>query len=61
MAERKLTEHQIAQHHADAKRIADQVRAEEKKLAESRDRALDRADRREWAHKRRGDERRWRE
>jgi len=26
-----------------------------------RDAALDRADRREWAHKRRGDERRWTE
>lgn len=61
MAERKMTERQIAEHHADVKRVADRVRADEKKLTESRDRALDRADRREWAHKRRGDERRWRE
>ena len=61
MADRKLTEHEITKHHQDVKNVADQVRGERKALDQARDRALDRADRREWAHKRRGDERRWRE
>jgi hypothetical protein len=61
MATRKLTEHEIKKHHEDAKRVADQVRNDQRKLDQSRDRALDRADRREWAHRTRGDERRWRE
>ena len=58
---KRLTEHEIKEHHRDVKQAADEVRSEQKKLEQTRDRALDRADRREWAHKRRGDERRWRE
>ena len=57
----KLSDREIEKHHLDVKHVADEVKADQQKLDQVKDRALDRADRREWAHKRRGDERRWRE
>ena len=61
MSERRMSDREIDKHRAEVKAEAAVAKADRKKLDESRDRALDRADRREWAHKRRGDERRWRE
>lgn len=58
-----MNERQIAAHHAEVKQAADAVRGDDRKLAQTRDRALDRADRREWAQKKFavGGEFRWQE
>lgn len=58
-----MNERQIDKHHADVKQHADAARGDEKKLSQSRDRALERADRREYAQRKFkvGGERRWRE
>jgi hypothetical protein len=46
---------------AKARVWAEQKRASEKKVKGTREAALERADRREWAHARLGDEHRWQE
>jgi hypothetical protein len=58
-----MNEQQIDKHHADVRQAADAARGDEKKLRESKDRTLDRADRREWAQRKFkvGGESRWRE
>lgn len=59
----KLTEHEITRIHQEVRREADAAKSDTKKLDEARNRALDRADRREYAQRKFkvGGERRWRE
>jgi hypothetical protein len=58
-----MRESEISAHHADVKQQADLQRADNRKLDSSRERALDWADRREWAQKKYaiGGELRWQE
>lgn len=58
-----MNEREIAAHHADVRQQADAQRADDRKLSATRDRTLDRAERREWAQRKYavGGEFRWME
>jgi hypothetical protein len=58
-----MREHEIGQVHREVRREADAHRTEERQLDAARERALDRADRREWAERKFavGGETRWQE
>jgi hypothetical protein len=58
-----MNEREITKHHLEVRHEADAMRAEDRKLSQTKDRTLDRADRREWAQKKFavGGEFRWQE